>query len=94
MVEFIDYGESRSTKIARDVKKFLRVHRETGPVSGTPKQRLLARIGRYQEMNVCGVCEKTPEHSFSHQVRATTERHGAVAGYLKFGRLWVQRSLA
>lgn len=94
MVEFIDYGESRTTKIVRDVKKFLRVHRETGPVSGTPKQRLLARIGRYQETNVCGVCETMPEHSFSHQVREATERRGALAGYLKFGRLWVQRSWA
>jgi hypothetical protein len=94
MVEFIDYGESRTTKIKRDIKKFLRVHRETGPVSGTPKQRLLARINRYQERNVCGVCVKTPKHSFSHQVREVTERRGALAGYLKFGRLWAQRSLA
>lgn len=88
MVEFLLVGESRTSKIRRDLANMRRIFTEgradlrtAGKWTGGPAGRLLALIGWHQAHNGdCATCADHPERSFSHRVAAVTGRYGAAAG--------------
>lgn len=99
MVEMIDYGTSRTTKLKRDIKKLLRLRREAvadlkaaGQWRGGARTRGLALINWYQAQNNCGHCVNHPNTSFSTRVHRATEQRGVLAGAREFVRLWARRT--
>ena len=95
MVELIDAGESRTTKLKRDVRKILGLAGEARAeidFKGSPKARALQAIDWYQDRTACGHCASHPETSFSTRVRVQTEQRGVAAGTAEFLRLWRART--
>ena len=95
MVELIDAGESRTTKLKRDVKKLLGLAREARAeieFKGSPRARALQAISWYQDRTACQHCVDHPETSFSTRVLARTEQRGVGAGAAEFLRLWRART--